>query len=504
MSAASPSTSSRMASAGSAGTAAGRAVSAAASAWLSSRGLSASILGRLPVGFGTDRGRECVFFGCVVGGEKKGYKARPLDAKEFWCKQGTPTRFWNLDQVLGSDVVYITEGEVDACSLVEAGISAEEVLSVPTGARERPAEEIKDGVPAGYGYVLEALEQGLSAAKRFVLCTDADGPGRSLRADLVKILGVARCWFVDWPDGCKDANDLLRSDGAAALRELVTAGALPWPVDGLYTLAELPEMPPMQGWDFGFSEWAVNGTCKIGSRCLSVVTGNPGHGKTAAMAQFWFQIARREGLRIAVASLESEAKPHLRKMLRQSYWRRPERNLTPEERDQADRHIQPHYHFMVHPDGRPPLRWLLDRAEVAVVRHECRAVVLDPWNKIEGDKPPGMPETDFIGQCLDEMFRFARDMNCHVMVLAHPAKVDSQLRGKPPLLEDIAGSKHWDNKPDQGFVIHRPKLSEGADIVTDADFYIRKSRFADDLGYPRKLTMRFNRENAVFEAREVA
>ena len=48
---------------------------------------------------------------------------------------------------------------------------------------------------------------------------------------------------------------MLRSDGAQALRELVTEGALPWPVEGLYRLNELPEPAPLSLWNPGFPEW---------------------------------------------------------------------------------------------------------------------------------------------------------------------------------------------------------------------------------------------------------
>jgi hypothetical protein len=33
-------------------------------------------------------------------------------------------------------------------------------------------------------------------------------------------------------------------------------------------------------------------------------------------------------------------------------------------------------------------------------------------------------ETEYIGMCLREMHSFAHDMNCHVQILAHPAKMD--------------------------------------------------------------------------------
>jgi len=66
----------------------------------------------------------------------------------------------------------------------------------------------------------------------------ATAPGASLRDDMVKLLGPARFHFVEWPEGVKDANDMLLSDGAVALGELVRYGSLPWPVIGMYRLSE--------------------------------------------------------------------------------------------------------------------------------------------------------------------------------------------------------------------------------------------------------------------------
>ena len=86
------------------------------------------------------------------------------------------------------------------------------------------------------------------------------------------------------------------------------------------------------------------------------------------------------------------------------------------------------------------------------------------------------------------MHVFAQDMNCHVQILAHPAKMGQERRNHPPLLEDIAGSKHWDNVPDQGFVVHRPQLFDAKTGIrqTAARFFHRKARFPE-LGYPCTL-----------------
>ncbi len=65
--------------------------------------------------------------------------------------------------------------------------------------------------------------------------------------------------------------------------------------------------------------------------------------------------------------------------------------------------------------------------------------------------------------------------------------MDSFRRGRPPELEDIAGSKHWDNMSDQGFVVHRHQLfNKDGTRNTKSILYHRKARF-EELGYPTKL-----------------
>lgn len=63
--------------------------------------------------------------------------------------------------------------------------------------------------------------------KRIIWCGDQDSAGLKLRAATAQLFGIARFYFVNWPEGSKDANDHLRSDGAQAVRELVLYGPLP-------------------------------------------------------------------------------------------------------------------------------------------------------------------------------------------------------------------------------------------------------------------------------------
>ncbi|MET0529952.1 MAG: DnaB-like helicase C-terminal domain-containing protein [Microvirga sp.] len=454
------------------------------------RKVSRATLERLGVGSGTvffpelERKSEAVIFPYRADGDVVNWKAAAFPQKAFTSKKGGTLQFWNIERALGAKTLYITEGEWDAVSLIDAGIPVEQVISVPNGARERAADGTAE--VRGYAYVEEALRAGLSTTKRVVWCRDNDGPGRSLRADMLGLFGAARFHYVEWPEGCKDANDMLRADGPAALRQLVLEGMLPWPVEGLYTLSGLPEPAPLTLWEPGFPEWERK--VMLAPRTLSVVTGHPGHGKTSLFMQVWWQVVRRHGLVAAVASFETRAKPHHRRTLRQLHAGKLERNMEDAELKAADACIDDHFLWILHPEQRPSLEWFLDMSEVAVARHGARIIQVDPWNRLEAARGQNESETEYIGRCLRTLHTFSHDMNCHVQVIAHPSKMDATRKGKAPELEDISGSKNWDNMVDQGFVVHRPKFFEDGERQTEAEFLHRKARF-EDLGYVCRLKM---------------
>lgn len=488
---ASPSRSMETVSSVTAGTADGRSaeLSAAVVAFAAGRRISVRTLERLPVASATvffpelERKSEALAFRYMDG-----WKARAVPDKAFVAGKGFKLSFWNLPAVLKAnpDTVYLTEGELDAVALVEAGIPHDRVLSVPNGAVERVTEAPKE--VRGYSYVDEALKAGLSRVKKFVWCGDNDAPGLSLRSDMASVLGMGRFWFVDWPEGCKDANDVLKHEGGQFLREMVSEGCLPWPVDGLFKLSELPEPPVLTLWNPGFGEWESK--VRLAPRTMSVVTGHPGHGKTQLFTQIWFNIVRTYCVPMAVASFETRAKPHIRRYLRTLLTGKLEKDCDELERAKADKWIEDRYLFMVHPDGRPTLKWFLDMAEVAVVRYGARIIQLDPWNRLEASRGRDQSETDYIGMCLREFHTFCHDMNVHGQILAHPAKMDGSRRGQAPGLEDISGSKNWENMVDQGFVVHRPKMFDGKARVTEAELHYRKARF-EELGYPCVLDLKF-------------
>jgi twinkle protein len=464
-------------------------LSDAAAGWLKeTRGISRETLELLPAASGitffADLGEKspAIFFKYDVG-----WKARSFPEKGFVSSKGWKPSLWNLEKVLetlhtgeaGCDI-YITEGELDALSLVEAGIPPGQVLSVPSGASG--GSELV--------YLADALKAGLNRAKKIIWAGDCDETGIAMRALVAKQTGLAKLWYVEWPEGCKDANDVLIKLGPDYLRNYVLENAYASPVEGMYRMSEIPEPPLFTLWEPEID--CLKGKMWLAPGTLTVVTGQPGAGKTNFFGQLWFEILYKYDLKGCFASFETRPKPHMRRQIRTLFNKMPEYQQTQEELRAADSWAERHYLFMVHPEQRPSLNWFLDQAEMAVARDGAKIIQLDPWNRLEASRSKSESETEYIARCLRSLYVFAQDMNCHVQIIAHPAKMDSQRKGRAPELEDISGSKAWDAMVDQGFVIHRPKLFDDAgNRLTKAKFFVRKSRF-EELGYPLSVNIDYD------------
>lgn len=124
------------------------------------------------------------------------------------------------------------------------------------------------------------------------------------------------------------------------------------------------------------------------------------------------------------------------------------------------------------------------RAGIAIGARDGKklGVVVDPWNTLNHYDPTvrlnGMSETEYISDVLSSLTRMLRSpegRNCHVFVVAHPAKMYRGTDGKYPTPSgyDVAGSAHFFNKADNIICVNRDK-TEG---VQDVEILTQKVRF---------------------------
>lgn len=401
--------------------------------------------------------------------------------KRFYQDSDGVKCVWNedvlLDQSLKDVPLIITEGEMDALAAIQCGFAR--TISVPDGA---PAKQI-EGESQKYTYLDYVLDH-IRDCREVIIAADGDGPGANLLHDLSLRIGRARCKWVQYPQGCKDLNDVLRDKGQKALVEVINSAK--WClVDGVYKLSEIAPPPVNDPVETGFGPGMdQHFKPRLGDFC--VITGIPSHGKSSFLNDLCCRVADRHGWVTAFASFEQSPKiDHYRNMVIWRTGRFPDQ-LSPQELDKANAWIDAHFSFIVpSEDDDVTLEWVLERAGAAVVQHGAKIIVIDPWNEMDHDRPNGMTLTEYTGFAIKHFKKFAKKHNIFLIVAAHPKKLAPESGKLPkPTLYDISDSSHWFNKADMGLVIHR----DGQ----DTSLYVDKIRYQHIIGKPGQVAMNYD------------
>jgi twinkle protein len=456
----------------------------AAYRWLASRGITrqtavkAGVVGG--VKFMDGENRPAVGFAYKQGSETYAVKWRSLLGKAFTQSGAANTLYLSEDAKQGGPIA-ITEGEMDCLSLRQVGVNA---VSVPNGAVPplAPGGLVKS--PSRYDLKLSAVgnaKELIEAASKVIIAVDADDPGTALGEELARRIGRARCWRALWPDGCKDANDVLRLHGPDVLRECID-NAQPWPVKGLYDAGHffdkvnaLYDKGLPRGEKTGFQ--TVDELYTIVPGQLSIVTGAPGSGKSSFIDNVLVNLAKGKNWRIAVCSFENPPEVHVAKLAaivgRQPFFSGPTPRMAPEKVTKVLSWVRTHFSFLHQSDGTlSSLDEILDLAKAAVMRYGIRGLVIDPYNFLDRGQAN---ETDWVSDALTKLKVFAMAHDVHVWLCAHPTKLRRKEDGTFPVPTgyDIAGSAHFFNKADMGITIHRPDLLENK-----TEFHSWKVRFS--------------------------
>ena len=408
-------------------------------------------------------------------------------AKNFWIEpSGAKLHLWGLDSIQGLpsrpvEPLVITEGEFDRIAVIQA--CGGYAVSVPNGANGRiTTEQIKISEDRAFSYLWGAnLKQipELAQFSKVILFTDADEKGFILRDELALRIGDTRCWWVEPPADCKDANDVLRLHGAQALRETL-AHARPMRPGYLVRPADLPPRDVSVSYSTGWVALDVH--MRLVRPELVVITGIPGHGKSQWMRALTFRLARAHGWTTAYLCPED---PPLR--LRRDMERFAERrihkieDIGPERRQAAKDWVNKYFWISSPPDDEIiTLGVVIREMESAVLHHGAHVFVIDPWNEISHERGR---ETDtlYIESTLQVLKQKARQLGLLLIIVAHPRKVDDAVT---PCLYDISGSANWKNKADHGVIIWR-------DDSDDTHVILEKCKDQETMGIPGTTVMVF-------------
>jgi twinkle protein len=439
--------------------------------WLNNRGITDEVIERNKIGVGTvympqlEEEVSAISFPYYRGGELINIKWRDRE-KHFRLEAGAERILYGIDDI--AETTIIVEGEIDKLSVEVAGLK--NCVSVPDGA---PSEKSSD-----YSRKFDFLNDGrLDSVNTWVIAVDNDAAGIRLEEELSRRFGRENCMKVVWPEGCKDANEVLLKHGTEVLNGCIV-NAKHYPVDGIYTVEDMSESLDnlyFNGWPEGTKTgWGeVDQFYTVQEGQFTVVTGVPSHGKSEWLDAMTINLAE-QGWVFGMFSPENQPTHfHMAKLLEKASGARFGSMMSKDQYKKSKEWINAHYHFIV--PEKPSLDEILTRARILVRRHGMNGMVIDPWNEIEHLRPGAMSETEYISEALTKVRVFARSNNIHIWLVAHPTKLQKQLDGTYPCPTpyDISGSAHWRNKADNCIAVWRDVM----DASKPTQVHVQKVRF---------------------------
>lgn len=467
--------------------------------WFKNRGISEQTLARNKIGYEpvympqAEDYTPAIRFPFFRKGEAVNVKSRTLD-KAFRLETNAERIFYGMDDVTG-DTAIIVEGEIDKLSMEEAGFK--NCVSVPDGA---PAVNAKD-YTSKFSF-LDGCEGWLAKIKTVIMAVDNDDPGRKLEEELTRRIGKHKCKRVQWPEGCKDANDVLVNHGRESLSACIL-NSRDYPIDGIFSISDIePQIDALyamgspRGESTGWPTVDHHYTVRTGE--FTVVTGIPGHGKSEWCDALMMNLTHK-GWAFAIFSPENQPLERHFVKLAEKFIEKPffpgyHQRIDKLELGAAKRYLEDSFTFILPPDDSLTVDGILNLAKIVILKKGVKGIVIDPWNEIDHTRPSNLTETEYISSSLTKIRRFARQYGVHVWLVAHPTKLRKMDDGKypPPTPYDISGSAAWRNKADNCITIYRHIDSNQVEI------HIQKIRFKE-IGEIGMVALGYNRLNGRYK-----
>ena len=417
------------------------------------------------------------------------------DAKKgFKLAKDAELIFYNINSIKDSKEACIVEGECDTLAMYEAGVY--NAVSVPNGA-SKGSQKLE---------YLDNCWEDFEGKEKIIIAVDNDEAGLSLKEELARRLGKERCWFVVYPQGCKDSNEVLLKYGKDVLAEIVK-NAIPYPLDGILTVNDLAESV-IDMYQNGYPQGVKAGIqgfddhlSFVGGQ-LTMVTAVPGAGKDEFVNYIATGLAKNHGWRFGVVGFEEPANITVTKLIEKygqgsfNFRKNPNDRINQQQFEEGLLFVDEYFKFINTDEVNATVDTIIEKAEQLVKKYGINGLIISPWNCFEHAIPQGSNETLYVSQVLGKLITFLKKCNVHCFLIAHPTKIQkdrSTGKYEIPTLYSISGSANFFNKTHNGFAINRD-FETG--IVT---VYIQKVKWSwlGKLGY---CSFNFNTMTRQYEA----
>lgn len=403
--------------------------------------------------------------------------ASEKDKRKFMRTKGGNSSLFNVDAIRGAKRAVLVEGEFDAISLHQVGITT--VASTSLGA--------KKNISAEWMTALESVDE-------IVLWYDADEAGQDAVHYLTRDLGTWRvklasideqtAQYVQRKTGKrpKDVNDLLVAGvDHAAIRAIVDAAL---PIDNTLIVtadrysdplaAVIDKAEESLGQSTGL-EILDNTVRGWRTSELILVTGHTSHGKSTFMQDRLEWLAQEHNEPVLLTALENGPLALARKMFQRRFGGPISGIKSDADKTRAFEVINtinknPIYILDVY--GRCPLGQLVDAVTYSRRRYGTRRIMIDHLGFIQ-PRDTRKDEREAMDDILMELVELTRKLDCTIFMVAHPR--GSVEQSEIPTGDSIKGTSSAKQLCDGGISVWRNTNNAG-------DSTVRKLKLRDSMG----------------------
>ncbi|MDG1949877.1 MAG: BT4734/BF3469 family protein, partial [bacterium] len=208
---------------------------------------------------------------------------------------------------------------------------------------------------------------------------------------------------------------------------------------------------------------------------VNIMHGIPNHGKTTLMLQLMLIKSVKEGTKWGIFSPEQNPPIDFYKDLIHMYVGKSTEHYHPNQMSLAEYNrgidfMMEHFYFVYPKDDSPTPRYINDRFEELIIKHDIKGCMTDPFNQLDNDwASAGGRDDQYIGVYLSKEKRFALDHDIYKIIVCHPKgnieKVTDRNQTEDlmnagnhhiPDQYNLAGGAMWSNKVDNLLATYQP------------------------------------------------
>ncbi|NYT08620.1 MAG: AAA family ATPase, partial [Methanosarcinales archaeon] len=420
--------------------------------YLHKRGITNETISKFKLGLKHEGGKKWLAIPHLANGHVANFKYRSLDPenKAYKREPGCQSILFNGDIFNDTpEVIYITEGELDAITLIQAGIK-----NTVSGT-------------AGAGHFDPDWIDQLKDIEKIVLVYDPDEAGRNGARSVAKRLGYERCKYIELPTD-HDVNAFFCNGGdkeaflALKEREFDLPGITS--VDSAIEML-IRDKTEKREESIIKTPWPdVNervGGWRPGD--LIILSAPPKTGKTSWALNVSGSLAF-QGIPSLFFCVEMRPERLADKLIEYKY---RQAQLTAQDMMKANEEFSGLPLYFAYSFKKQSVDQVIDLIREAVKRYDLKFVVFDNIHFLVRST---MNTNEELAQAIQAFKLLAEEMEIPIMVIAQPRK--GEFGGRKGIMdaEDIKGSSAFHSDCDQMILLHRKKVDSNAKNLDNNDF----------------------------------